>query len=132
MAEDDDSSGWQLTESDPGVFTYVEHHQYCVHHETLISPRHRASINDDSELFQLLGTSLVMDEVYSLEPSALHEQTQTSPVHALIFLFKWLADLEKDDEESGSINGTRGPRTGGVYDEEFSGFFAKQVSRSTI
>lgn len=23
MSRDDDSSGWQLTESDPGVFTYV-------------------------------------------------------------------------------------------------------------
>jgi len=23
MSEDEDSSGWQLTESDPGVFTYV-------------------------------------------------------------------------------------------------------------
>lgn len=23
MSADDDSSGWQLTESDPGVFTYV-------------------------------------------------------------------------------------------------------------
>ncbi|KAI0745397.1 ubiquitin carboxyl-terminal hydrolase [Earliella scabrosa] len=85
MSGDDDSSGWQLTESDPGVFT---------------------------ELLKTLGVPLVVDDLYSLDPAALAE---LQPLHALIFLFKWVAG------QSGE------PSSGGQYDPEFPGFFAHQV-----
>ncbi|KAI0769627.1 ubiquitin-specific protease [Trametes elegans] len=85
MSGDDDSSGWQLTESDPGVFT---------------------------ELLKTLGVPLVVDDLYSLDPASLAE---LQPLHALIFLFKWVA---------GSSNE---PSSGGQYDPEFPGFFAHQV-----
>ncbi|KAI0033451.1 hypothetical protein K488DRAFT_47678 [Vararia minispora EC-137] len=60
MSGDDDSSGWQLTESDPGVF---------------------------SELLKTLGVPLVVDDLYSLDPESL---SALQPLRALIFLFKWL------------------------------------------
>lgn len=102
MAEDEQSSGWQLTESDPGVFT---------------------------NLLKLLGTPLVMDELYSLDYGTIASDplTSASPINALIFLFKWTAEREGDDPTE---SGARGPRTGGVYDPEFGekgGFYAKQV-----
>lgn len=59
MAEDF-SAGWQLTESDPGVF--------C-------------------ELLKRLGVPLVVDDLYSLDAEALAEH---HPVRALIFLFQWV------------------------------------------
>ncbi|KAJ3534434.1 hypothetical protein NM688_g7139 [Phlebia brevispora] len=59
MAEDF-QSGWQLTESDPGVF---------------------------SELLKRLGTPLVVDDLYSLDAAALSEH---QPINAFIFLFKWI------------------------------------------
>ncbi|KAH9847190.1 ubiquitin-specific protease [Lenzites betulinus] len=85
MSGDDDSGGWQLTESDPGVFT---------------------------ELLKTLGVPLVVDDLYSLDPESL---AQLQPLHALIFLFKWVAS------ESGTASTT------GRYDPEFPGFFAHQV-----
>jgi len=60
MSSDDDSGGWQLTESDPGVFT---------------------------ELLKTLGTPYIVDDLYSLESESL---AQLQPIRALIFLFKWL------------------------------------------
>jgi len=92
-----DASGWQLTESDPGVFT---------------------------ELLQLLGTPLVMDEVYSLDAATLEQQSALVPIQALIFLFKWIAELETAEGDS---LGGKVPKTGGTYEHEFAGFFAKQV-----
>ncbi|KIM27321.1 hypothetical protein M408DRAFT_330054 [Serendipita vermifera MAFF 305830] len=102
MADDEQASGWQLTESDPGVFT---------------------------ELLRLLGTPLVMDELYTLDYSTLSSDPLgiISPIQALIFLFKWTADREGGDVGEG---GSRGPKTGGVYDPAFAergGFYAKQV-----
>ncbi|CDO69260.1 hypothetical protein BN946_scf185042.g162 [Trametes cinnabarina] len=85
MSGDDDSSGWQLTESDPGVFT---------------------------ELLKTLGVPLVVDDLYSLDAEALAE---LQPVHALIFLFKWVGGQSNE------------PSSGGQYDPEFPGFFAHQV-----
>ncbi|KAI0633291.1 ubiquitin-specific protease [Trametes polyzona] len=85
MSGDDDSSGWQLTESDPGVFT---------------------------QLLKTLGVPLVVDDLYSLDPESLAE---LQPLHALIFLFKWV-------ENQSSV-----PSSGGQYDPEFPGFFAHQV-----
>ncbi|KAI0365664.1 hypothetical protein BV20DRAFT_724291 [Pilatotrama ljubarskyi] len=85
MSGEDDSSGWQLTESDPGVFT---------------------------ELLKTLGVPLVVDDLYSLDPASLAE---LQPLHALIFLFKWVGG------ESGE------PSSGGEYEPEFPGFFAHQV-----
>ncbi|KAF9070849.1 ubiquitin carboxyl-terminal hydrolase [Rhodocollybia butyracea] len=81
--DDEGSSGWQLTESDPGVF---------------------------SELLKTLGVPLIMDDLYSLDPDSL---ASLQPLHALIFLFKWVPS------SSDSITGT--------YDAEFPGFFAHQV-----
>ncbi|KAF8893918.1 hypothetical protein BD779DRAFT_1504156 [Infundibulicybe gibba] len=87
MSGDDDSSGWQLTESDPGVFT---------------------------ELLKTLGVPLIMDDLYSLDPESL---SSLKPLHALIFLFKWLPS--SSDETSNLSTGQ--------YDPEFPGFFAHQV-----
>jgi len=60
MSGEDDSSGWQLTESDPGVF---------------------------SELLKTLEVPLVVDDLYSLDAASLSE---FQPISAFIFLFKWV------------------------------------------
>ncbi|KAF8608857.1 hypothetical protein BDV93DRAFT_602738 [Ceratobasidium sp. AG-I] len=60
MDEDDSSSGWQLTESDPGVFT---------------------------ELLKTLGVPLVVDDLYSIDAETL---AALQPLRALVFLFKWI------------------------------------------
>ncbi|KAF8629199.1 hypothetical protein AX17_005784 [Amanita inopinata Kibby_2008] len=60
MSMDDESSGWQLTESDPGVFT---------------------------ELLKALGVPLIVDDLYSLDSETL---AALKPLRAFIFLFKWL------------------------------------------
>ncbi|KAJ3867951.1 ubiquitin carboxyl-terminal hydrolase [Lentinula novae-zelandiae] len=83
MSGDDDSNGWQLTESDPGVF---------------------------SELLKTLGVPLIVDDLYSLDSESL---ASLQPLHALIFLFKWVST------SSDSMSGN--------YDPEFPGFFAHQV-----
>ncbi|KAF8637948.1 hypothetical protein AX16_010581 [Volvariella volvacea WC 439] len=87
MSGDDDSSGWQLTESDPGVFT---------------------------ELLKTLGVPLIVDDLYSLDPESL---VALQPIHALIFLFKWVPTSSSET----------GPAMRGEYDAEFPGFFAHQV-----
>ncbi|KAK7685201.1 hypothetical protein QCA50_011564 [Cerrena zonata] len=84
MSGEDDSSGWQLTESDPGVFT---------------------------QLLKSLGVPLIVDDLYSLDPATLSD---FQPIHALVFLFKW-------------VGGSSEPSSGGQYDPEFPGFFAHQV-----
>ncbi|KAI0790714.1 ubiquitin carboxyl-terminal hydrolase [Abortiporus biennis] len=83
MSGEDDSSGWQLTESDPGVFT---------------------------ELLKTLGVPLVVDDLYSLDAGSLAE---FQPIHALIFLFKWVS--------------TPSASTSGQEDSDFPGFFAHQT-----
>jgi ubiquitin carboxyl-terminal hydrolase L5 len=83
MDEDQDQSGWQLTESDPGVF---------------------------SELLKNLHVPYIVDDLYSLDPNEL---SALQPIHAFIFLFKWITDP------------TSGPA--GTPDPEFPGFFANQV-----
>ncbi|KAI0930645.1 hypothetical protein AcW1_003613 [Taiwanofungus camphoratus] len=60
MSGDDEQSGWQLTESDPGVFT---------------------------ELIKTLGVPLVVDDLYSLDAASLAD---VQPLRAFIFLFKWV------------------------------------------
>ena len=56
-----------------------------------------------------------MDDLYSLDPEAL---VLLQPIHALIFLFKWVA----------SGDSATGPGTSsGTYDPDFPGFFAHQV-----
>ncbi|KAI0344532.1 ubiquitin-specific protease [Trametopsis cervina] len=82
MAEDF-QSGWQLTESDPGVF---------------------------SELLTRLGTPLVVDDLYALDPASLAEH---KPIQAFIFLFQWVP--------------THSATVSGQYDHDFPGFFAHQV-----
>jgi hypothetical protein len=69
-----------------------------------------------------------MDELYTLEASALISDplSSISPISALVFLFKWTAGLESQDVDVGE-GGIRGPKTGGIYTEDFTGFFAKQV-----
>ncbi|KAJ3749262.1 hypothetical protein DFH05DRAFT_1476108 [Lentinula detonsa] len=83
MSGEDDTNGWQLTESDPGVF---------------------------SELLKTLGVPLIVDDLYSLDSESL---ASLQPLHALIFLFKWVST------SSDSMSGN--------YDPEFPGFFAHQV-----
>ncbi|KAF5326613.1 hypothetical protein D9611_000080 [Ephemerocybe angulata] len=85
---DEEQSGWQLTESDPGVFT---------------------------ELLKTLGVPLIVDDLYSLDSDSL---ANLQPLHALIFLFKWVAS---GDSESGPGSSS------GTYDPDFQGFFAHQV-----
>ncbi|KAG6866669.1 hypothetical protein C0991_000779 [Blastosporella zonata] len=84
MSGEDDSSGWQLTESDPSVFT---------------------------ELLKTLGVPLIVDDLYSLDPETLES---LQPLHALIFLFKW-------------IPSSADTASAGQYDPDFPGFFAHQV-----
>ena len=54
---------------------------------------------------------LIVDDLYSLDSAALSE---FQPIHALVFLFKW-------------VGGSEGPSSGGQYDADFPGFFAHQV-----
>ncbi|KAF9506568.1 hypothetical protein BS47DRAFT_1374079 [Hydnum rufescens UP504] len=84
-SELDHESGWQTMESDPGVF---------------------------SELLRTLGVSLIVDDLYSLDPESL---APLGPLYALIFLFQWTGS----SDESGGAQG--------VYDDDFPGFFANQV-----
>ncbi|KAG5351871.1 Ubiquitin carboxyl-terminal hydrolase isozyme L5 [Termitomyces sp. J132] len=84
MSGEDDSSGWQLTESDPSVFT---------------------------ELLKTLGVPLIVDDLYSLDSETL---ASLEPLHALIFLFKW-------------IPSSADTASAGQYDTDFPGFFAHQV-----
>ncbi|KAF8070362.1 ubiquitin carboxyl-terminal hydrolase [Lyophyllum atratum] len=86
MSDEDDNSGWQLTESDPGVFT---------------------------ELLKTLGVPMIVDDLYSLDPDTL---ASLQPLHALIFLFKWLPSSADSPDTSA-----------GQYDPDFPGFFAHQV-----
>ncbi|KAJ8521168.1 hypothetical protein ONZ45_g2085 [Pleurotus djamor] len=88
MSGGDDSSGWQLTESDPGVFT---------------------------ELLKRLGVPFIVDDLYSLDPDSL---ASLQPLHALIFLFKWVPE---------ATPGTTATAATGQPDEDFPGFFAHQV-----
>ncbi|EMD33625.1 hypothetical protein CERSUDRAFT_117740 [Gelatoporia subvermispora B] len=83
MSGEDDSSGWQLTESDPGVFT---------------------------ELLKTLGVPLVVDDLYSLDSAFLAD---FQPIHAFIFLFKWVSSPPEP--------------MAGSFDPDFPGFFAHQV-----
>ncbi|KZO98790.1 hypothetical protein CALVIDRAFT_534867 [Calocera viscosa TUFC12733] len=84
-----DESGWSLTESDPAVFTSLLHSLGC--------------------------NTLLVDDLWSLDDPGLLASLQ--PIHALIFLFKWLGGEEGEGELQG----------GGRYDAEFPGFFAHQV-----
>jgi ubiquitin carboxyl-terminal hydrolase L5 len=87
MSTEDESSGWQLTESDPGVFT---------------------------ELLKTLGVPLIVDDLYSLDPDSLHS---LSPIHALIFLFKWVSPQLQQSSSAAA----------GTPDPTFPGFFAHQT-----
>lgn len=54
-----------------------------------------------------------MDDLYSLDSASL---AALQPLHALVFLFKWVAGVDEKGGASGS------------YDDEFPGFFMRQVS----
>ncbi|WOO79201.1 Ubiquitin carboxyl-terminal hydrolase isozyme L5 [Vanrija pseudolonga] len=83
----DDPSGWSLTESDPQVF---------------------------SELLRELGvTGLQVDDLYTLDESTL---ATLRPIHALIFLFKWVGGAGAGESVGVEID----PLEGGVW-------FANQV-----
>lgn len=63
-----------------------------------------------SELLKRLGTPLVVDDLYSLDAASLAEH---QPIHAFVFLFKWVA--------------AQNETMAGQFDPEFPGFFAHQV-----
>jgi ubiquitin carboxyl-terminal hydrolase L5 len=65
-----------------------------------------------SELLKTLGVPLIVDDLYSLEPSSL---ATLQPLHALVFLFKYVGGT---DERGGGQ---------GTYDDDFPGFFARQA-----
>ncbi|KII91986.1 hypothetical protein PLICRDRAFT_36752 [Plicaturopsis crispa FD-325 SS-3] len=85
--DEEESNGWQLTESDPGVFT---------------------------ELLKTLGVPFIVDDLYSLDPDSL---ASLQPLHALIFLFKWVSPSASNPNAKAT----------GQPDAEFPGFFANQV-----
>ncbi|KAG6857770.1 hypothetical protein H0H87_004186 [Tephrocybe sp. NHM501043] len=63
------------------------------------------------ELLKTLGVPLIVDDLYSLDSNTLEF---LKPLHALIFLFKWIpSSVEAADA--------------GQYDHDFPGFFAHQV-----
>ena len=68
--------------------------------------------NSRSELLKSLGVPAQVDDLYSLDDDSLAE---LQPIHALIFLFKWVDNADV----SGGAQGT--------YDDDFPGFFAHQV-----
>ena len=106
MSVEDEQSGWQLTESDPGVFTYVVASGYynsgCYWRDLT-----------ESELLKSLGLPLIVDDLYSLDSDSL---AALQPLHALIFLFKW---IPTSSDSSSQRAGTDVP--------DFPGFFAHQV-----
>lgn len=66
------------------------------------------------ELLKSLGVdSLIVDDLYSLDDEFV---ATMQPVHAFVFLFKWVGS--SGDENGGGS---------GSYDHDFPGFFAKQV-----
>lgn len=65
------------------------------------------------ELLKTLGVPYIVDDLYSLDPEAL---SALKPLHALIFLFKWLPS------STGEPNSVVGQ-----YDTDFPGFFAQQT-----
>lgn len=66
------------------------------------------------ELLKALGvTSLIVDDLYSLDDESV---ASLKPVHAFIFLFKWVGS--SGDERGGAS---------GSYDHDFTGFFANQA-----
>ncbi|OCF37530.1 ubiquitin carboxyl-terminal hydrolase L5 [Kwoniella heveanensis BCC8398] len=70
----EDPSGWSLTESDPQVFT---------------------------QLLKDLGVQgLQVDDLYSLDPETLET---LKPIHALIFLFKWVERSSSEPESSSGV-----------------------------
>jgi ubiquitin carboxyl-terminal hydrolase L5 len=73
-----------------------------------------AADNVLSELLKTLGVPLIVDDLYSLDPESL---AALQPIHALIFLFKWPP----------TTSATESGISDGVYDPDFSGFFAHQV-----
>lgn len=58
-------------------------------------------------------TSLTVDDLYSLDDESV---ASLKPVHAFIFLFKWVGS--SGDERGGAS---------GAYDDDFTGFFANQA-----
>jgi ubiquitin carboxyl-terminal hydrolase L5 len=65
-----------------------------------------------SELLKTLGVPLIVDDLYSLDSESL---AALQPLHALIFLFKWIPSSGEPSSVSGE------------YDLDFPGFFAHQV-----
>jgi ubiquitin carboxyl-terminal hydrolase L5 len=65
------------------------------------------------ELLKTLGVPYIVDDLYSLDPEAL---SALKPLHALIFLFKWLPSAASEPSS-----------TAGEYDTDFPGFFAQQT-----
>jgi ubiquitin carboxyl-terminal hydrolase L5 len=75
MSGEDGSSGWQLTESDPGVFTYAS---------LLLFYSTAFQFSFQSELLKSLGVPLIVDDLYSLDPDSLASlQVRSSLFHLI-------------------------------------------------
>lgn len=70
-----------------------------------------------------------MDDLYSLDPETLES---LQPIHALIFLFKWVAPTETSDAEKKEENDEASKKVGGQLvsleeSQDCGVYFANQV-----
>jgi hypothetical protein len=89
----EDPSGWSLTESDPQVFTQ------------LLRDLGVKGLQVVSDTIHLLKKPTLQDDLYSLDTATLET---LKPIHALIFLFKYVgasdvetSGIEVDPQDSG-------------------------------
>jgi ubiquitin carboxyl-terminal hydrolase L5 len=83
-----------------------------------------------TQLLQEIGVrGLQVDDLYSLDPETLES---LQPIHALIFLFKWVAPTETSDAEKKQENDEASKKVGGQLvsleeSQDCGVYFANQV-----
>ncbi|KAG8989944.1 hypothetical protein FRB93_003406 [Tulasnella sp. JGI-2019a] len=110
--DDDVESSWKLFESDPACFKCVSQRHHRLGSDLNWTEKLIVTTSH-SELLGALGVrGLIVDDLYSLDNASL---SALQPLHALVFLFKWVAGA---DEKGGGT---------GQYDNDFGGFFMRQT-----